>query len=381
MKLEELRKEIDSIDATIIEGISRRFDVCRRIGEYKKENSIPVLDSKREREKLNEITAAAPEGLKDYFHVLYSLIFELTKTEQNKLQGNRSEIYERISDTIDNTPKMFPKNASVACQGVEGAYSNAACEKLFSAPDIIYMNSFGGVFNAVDKGLCDYGVLPIENSTAGSVLKVYDLMLSYNFHIVRSTRIKIDHCLNARPGATLEGIKEIVSHEQALSQCTEFIESLGTDIKITALENTAIAAEYVANSKRDDIAAISSHKAGELYGLRCLRSGIQDNSNNHTRFICIAKKPEIYPGANRTSLMLTLPHKPGSLYKLLARLYALDINLVKLESRPIPDRDFEFMFYFDLETLIYSDEFVRLMCDLEECCEEFHYLGSYSEVI
>ena len=137
----------------------------------------------------------------------------------------------------------------------------------------------------------------------------------------------------------------------------------------------------VAKSSRTDIAALSARSCAELYGLECLATSVQDTGNNHTRLICITKNLEIYPGADKTSLMMILPHKPGSLYKVLARLYALGINLIKLESRPLPDRDFEFMFYFDLETSVYSDDFAQLMCELEQICEEFKYLGSYTEVV
>ena len=137
----------------------------------------------------------------------------------------------------------------------------------------------------------------------------------------------------------------------------------------------------VAQSDRSDVAALSSYRCAELYGLQCLESTVQDNGNNHTRFICISRKPEIYPGADKTTLMMILPHRPGALYKVLARLYALGINLQKLESRPLPDRDFEFQFYFDLETSVYSPEFAQMLCDLEGLCQEFQYLGSYREVV
>ena len=137
----------------------------------------------------------------------------------------------------------------------------------------------------------------------------------------------------------------------------------------------------MAQSDRKDVAAIASHSCVALYGLERLAADIQDRSNNYTRFICISKKLEIYPGADKTSLMVVLPHRPGSLYQILARCYALGLNLIKLESRPLPDREFEFMFYFDLETSVYSDEFIRMVDDLSAVCEEFQYLGSYSEVI
>ena len=379
--IEELRKAIDEVDRRIVKAVADRMDIAAEIAEYKKEHGLATLDSRREREKLAEISGWAREDLRPYYHVLYSLLFELSRAHQNKIIGNNADKFEEIRTAIEQTPKMFPKTASVAVQGVEGAYSNIACEKLFSMPNIQYFNSFDGVFNAVDKGFCKYGILPIENSTAGSVKQVYDLMLKYHFYIVRSTRIKINHCLVAKPGAEIKDIKEIVSHEQALNQCADFIQTLGKDIRITPVENTAIAAQMVANSDRNDIAAISSYRCAELYGLKSLETNIADCGNNHTRFICISKKPEIYPGADKTSLMVVLSHRPGALYKMLARFYALGINLQKLESRPIPERDFEFMFYFDLDTSIYSEEFVQIICDVNDCCEEFQYLGSYNEVI
>ena len=376
MELKDYRDQIDQIDDEIVRLFQQRMDVAAQIAAYKKEHDLPIMQASREREKLADLSGKTREELQSYLRVLYSLLFELSRTYQAR--GSRTELYERIADAIENTPKLFPRSASVACQGVEGAYSQLACERLFAAPNIQYFRSFEGVFSAIEAGFCRYGILPIENSTAGSVKRVYDLMVSHNFSIVRSVRLKVNHCLLAKPGST--EIHEVFSHEQAISQCAEFLKTLG-DIKITRCENTAVAAQTVAASERQDVAALSSRFCAELYGLDILRSGVQDVGNNHTRFICISKQPEIYPGADRTTLMLVLPHKPGSLYKVLARLYALGINLLKLESRPLPDRDFEFLFYLDLETSVYSDEFVQLMCDIGSFCEEFKYLGSYSEVV
>ena len=205
-------------------------------------------------------------------------------------------------------------------------------------------------------------------------------MVTHNFSIVRTFRLKVDHNLLAKHGTKLEDIHEIYSHEQAISQCAAFLEKL-PNARVIAVENTAVAAQMVANSDRMDVACLSSRSCAELYNLATLAGSIQDKGNNHTRFICISKNLEIYPGADKTSIMMILPHRPGSLYKVMARLYTLGINVTKLESRPIPDRDFEFMFYFDLETSIYSEEFVQLMCELDDLCEEFKYLGSYSEVV
>ena len=244
----------------------------------------------------------------------------------------------------------------------------------------MYFKSFDAVFSAIEQGFCRYGVLPIENSTAGSVNQVYDLMMKHNFHIVRSVRIKIDHSLVAKKGTKKSDIREIVSHEQAINQCAGFIKSLGK-VKITVCENTAEAAKMVAESDRCDLAALSSHNCEGLYGLECIEESVQDKGSNFTRFICISKNLEIYPGADKTSIMAVTAHKPGALYKLMSRFYAYGINLTKLESRPLPDRNFEFMFYFDLDKTVYSPQLIRLMGELEESCERFEYLGSYSEVV
>ena len=380
MNLEELRLKIDDVDDKLVELIEDRMDVAAEIAEFKKQSGTPVLNSKREREKLADVVSKTRDDLKGYMKSLYSLMFDLSRSYQKKLIGNNTELYGSIKQAIEETPKVFPANATVACQGVEGAYSQIACERMFKTPSIIYMNNFEGVFNAINKGLCEYGILPIENSTAGSVKQVYDLMVSHSFYIVKTVRVKIDHNLLAKRGTKLSDIKEIVSHEQAINQCSEFLKKL-EGVKITCVANTALASKMVAESDRSDLAALSSHNCAELYGLNCIEASVQDKGNNYTRFICISKKPEIYPGADRTSIMAVLPHKPGSLYRVLSRFYTLGIDLIKLESRPIPDRDFEFMFYFDFQTSVYSDEFVQLICELEDVCEEFKYLGSYSEVV
>lgn len=305
---------------------------------------------------------------------------DICNSAESRAMHPSSELKDRIDETIKGTPDLFPERAIVACQGVEGAYSQQACDKIFRIPSIMYFTSFDGVFSAVDNGLCEYGVLPLENSTAGSVNKIYDLMMQYNFSIVRSTRLKVDHNLLVKDGTKLSDVKEVLSHEQALNQCSEFFKE-NKGIKPTVCANTAMAAQMVAESSRNDIACLSSRSCAELYGLKCIKESVQDQGNNYTRFICISKRPQIFPGSDKTSLMMTLPHRPGSLYKVLGRFYSLGINLIKLESRPLPDRDFEFMFYFDIETSIYSPRFSELMSDIESMCEDFRYLGSYMEVL
>lgn len=380
MNISEIRKEIDNIDSQLVQLFTDRMDAAAKIADYKRQNGLPIYVPAREREVLQSVAEQAGPEMANYTRVLYSMLFELSRSYQRKRNTKSTDLYKRITNSIENTPKLFPQTPMVACQGVEGAYAQIACEKIFKSPMIMYFKNFDGVFNAIEQGLCQYGILPIENSTAGSVKKVYDLMIHHNFSIVRTFRLKIDHNLLGRPGAKLESIKEIYSHEQAINQCTGFLKGF-PNAKIIPVENTAVAANMVAQSGKTDVAALSSRACEDLYGLECLAASVQDEGNNRTRFICISKNLEIYPGADRTSIMMVLSHKPGALYKVLARMYVLGINVVKLESRPIPDRDFEFMFYFDLETSIYSEEFVQLMCELDDLCEEFKYLGSYSEVI
>ena len=380
MELSELRSKIDEIDTELVRLFTTRMDISAQVADYKREHNLPIFIPARERAILQDVVEKAGPEMANYTRVLYSMLFELSRSYQRKINTQTTELYQSITHSIENTPKLFPQAPIVACQGVEGAYAQIACEKIFKSPFIMYFKNFDSVFNAIEKGLCQYGILPIENSTAGSVKKVYDLMIHHNFSIVRTFRLKIDHNLLALPGASMESIKEIFSHEQAINQCSSFLAEF-SDIKITPVENTAIAAEMVANSGRTDVAALSSRSCEELYGLQCLAANVQDEGNNRTRFICISKNLEIYPGSDKTSIMMVLNHKPGALYKVLARMYVLGINVIKLESRPIPDRDFEFMFYFDLETSIYSEEFVQLMCELDDLCEEFKYLGSYTEVV
>ena len=380
MDLNELRQQINSIDDELLNLFTRRMDLASQVADYKRAHDLPILQPAREREILKKVADKAGPELGGYARVLFSMLMELSKSYQNKRNNKEIELHRQIADAIENTPRLFPRSPMVACQGVEGANSQIACEKIFQSPFIMYFKTFESVFTAIEQGLCQYGILPIENSTAGSVKKVYDLMIHHNFSIVRTFRLKIDHNLLAKKGAKLEDIREIYSHEQAIGQCGAFLEKL-TGVKVIAVENTAVAAKMVAESDRTDIAAISSRSCAELYGLQNLAPSIQDKDNNRTRFICISKNLEIYPGADKTSIMMVLPHRPGSLYRVLARLYVLGINVTKLESRPIPNRDFEFMFYFDLDTSIYSEEFVQLMCELDDLCEEFKYLGSYSEVV
>ncbi len=380
MDISELREQINEIDHEIVELYGRRMETARAIGRYKREHNLPVLDSERERSLLNKVAEQAGEENEQGVRALYHLLIDHSRMRQEMDGHPGSPLGQQIREIVAAMPAIFPEKAMIACQGVEGAYSQLACEKMIRYPSILYCRTFENVFGAIESGLCQYGILPIENSLAGSVNSVYDLMIRHHCYIVRSVRIKIDHTLLALPGTRMDEIREIYSHEQAIQQCSAFL-SRHKDWHVNVCTNTAAAARMVAESGRRDAAAISSGHCAALYGLECLSSDIQNNSNNHTRFICISKKPEIYPGADHTSLMLVLPNHPGSLYQLLSRFNALDINLIKLESRPLPGRDFEFMFYFDLEASVGSPTFSRLIEELDITLNQFSYLGSYSEIV
>lgn len=380
MNLSDYRVKIDEIDRQMVQLFIERMEISAKISAYKQQNNLPVFDPKREQEKKAELISQCPPKLAGYLDSLYSEIFEVSKAYQKELFPSQSTLKEKVLAAMETTPKKFPAHSLVACQGVEGAFSQQACQKIFSDPDIMYFDSFEGVFAAIDQGLCQYGVLPIENSTAGPVNQIYDLMVKYDFSIVRSTRVKVEHCLLANKGVPLSQIKEIFSHEQAIAQCAGFLKTL-PGVTITPCKNTAAAAQYIASSGRRDAAALSSRLCAGLYSLDCLRESVQDQDSNYTKFICISKKMEIYPGADKTSLMMVLPHQPGSLYRVLAQFNALNINLIKIQSRPIPNSDFEFTFYFDLESSVYSPEFLQILCSMENSCLSMRYLGSYSEVL
>ena len=379
-ELSEVRERIDAIDDQIISLLEQRMACAEEVAAVKRAAGLPVLDRTRERQKIASLTAKAEPNMREAVAALFQLIMDTSRNRQHRLLDRDDGLVREIAAAAESTPALFPQQASVACQGVEGAYSQIAVDRLFKRSEITYLDTFDAVFAAVEGGACRYGVLPLENSTAGSVNQVYDLMMRHDFHIVRSVRVKVDHHLLARPGASLGGIREVYSHQQAISQCQGFLAGLD-GVVVHACDNTAMAARMVAESGRDDVAALSSRSCAELYGLDVLAADVQDMGNNHTRFVCLSRDLEVYPGADRTSLMIVVSHSPGSLNRVLSRFQSLGINLIKLESRPIPNRDFEFRFFFDLECPVAAPEFAVLLSSLGDVCEEFRYLGSYAEVV
>ena len=378
--LSAIRERINRIDSDISKLFLERMEVSADVAEYKRMTGKPIYDPERERANIAAASQRVPPELSAYAASIQSILMEASRDAQHRVLEQRSFVSDDVVKALAEAPAYFPRQAKVACQGVEGAYQQIAVTRMFRQPTVNYYSSFEDVFRAVERGDAEFGVLPIENSSAGSVNHVYDLMMRHDFHIVRSCRLKIDHSLLVFPGTKLEDIRIVYSHQQAINQCADFISSI-PNCRVHVCENTAKAAEMVATSGRTDVAAIASRSCARLYGLQILEHEVQDNTNNYTRFACIAKDLTIYPGAERSSLMVVVNHEPGALYNVLARFYALGINLIKLESRPIAHRDFEFMFYFDVVCPAAAPEFGVLLDSLSDVCEEFRYLGSYTEVV
>lgn len=378
--LEELRKKIDTLDDEIAKLYLERQSVVKKIGEEKARNRTAVADPSREKQIIARVTKTADDEQKIYLKRVFETIMETSRAYQRRLVAPVSPLADELRRVLMEGKKYFPVSSTVACQGVEGSYSSIAADKLFEIADITYFRNFEGVFQAVEKGLCDYGVLPIENSAVGSVNAVYDLMKKHRFYIVRSIKLKVCHHLLAKKGVKISDIKEIFSHEQAIGQCAEYLQKFAKDVKITACPNTAVAAEKVAASDRTDVACISSRNCADLYDLGILDGNIQDNDSNYTRFICISKNLQVFAPAGKISIMMTLPHESGSLNRVLNKFSTLGLNLTKLESRPLPGTDFEFMFYFDFEGQIENSDTLALIAELDRGSEQFFFLGSYYEV-
>ncbi len=378
MDLSEIRQQINEIDEQLVALFKKRMETVVEVAKYKQANHMPVLDRTRERQVLCRVAEMAGEDLEHYAKVMYTTLFDVSRNYQRNFLEMGSPLAGVIESAREKTPEKFPTRAMVACQGTEGAYSQQACDQIFEFANIMYFDSFDAVFNAVEKGMCRYGILPIENSSAGSVAQVYDLMEKHKFHIVRAVRQRINHVLLGKRGVKLEDVKEIYSHPQAIAQCSEFLKA-HPEIRVHEHPNTAMAAKMVAESDRSDVAALASRACGDLYDLATICGAVSNSDNNYTRFICISRDLEIYPGANKVSMTLSLPHQPGSLYGMLSRFAALGMNLTKLESRPVPGSEFEFRFHFDIQASVAKPEVVKLLCELDEGTERFVFLGNYQE--
>lgn len=378
MELSEIRTKIDAVDEQLLDLFLERMALAEEVAAYKTEHHLPILNKQREREILAKVTEKAGEKERYAYH-LYSTLFELARSRQAELVNAPTRVAAQVAASLSAGGDLFPQTGLVACQGVEGANSQVACDRILPRGSIVYVKTFDAVVAAVESGLCKFGVLPIENSANGSVRAVYSLLQQHKLSVVRSTRLCIRHELLALPGVRMEDITEIYSHQQAIGQCSRFLNGL-SGVRVIPCDNTAVAAKMVAESGNRHAAAISSHACAALYGLECVNSAIQDSDNNYTRFFCITKEPVIYAGANRISLIISFENKPGALYELLSKLAALDINMTKLESCPVTGSDFEYVFFLELDASVQDKSVLAMLEEMERSCAEFTFLGNYAEV-
>ena len=380
MELSEIRKEIDAVDEEMTKLFVRRMACADQVAAAKRGTGKPVLDPGREREILAKVAERVGPALESEGKLLFSTLLSVSRGRQRAQLADDGMFAKTMAEAMSATPAIFPSKANVACPGAEGGYSQQAAVAFVKFPSLFYFRDFESVFTAVEEGMCEYGVLPIENSTAGSVTQVYDLMAKHDFKIAKALKLRIRHVLLAPKGVKLADVKEIASHPQAIAQCAEFLKA-HQGVRSVPASNTAAAAAELAKSGRKDAAVIASRECAELCGLDILADDISDTTSNFTRFICISRKTEIYPDANKFSLMMSLSHRPGSLADILIRFGAVGVNLTKLESRPVPGSDFEFRFIFDFEASPHDVRVVKLLSSLasDPEVEHFTFLGAYAE--
>ncbi len=375
MDLLDLRKEIDAIDEQLIPLLLKRMSISEQVARYKVERGIPVLNAEREQQILDNVAAkCGAQG--DTIKTVFSATMDASRALQHKIIGGGK----KLRDTIEgakSSGKLTANGESVACQGVEGAYSGVTANTLFPDSPVRFYKQFEDVFEAVNKGEAKYGVIPVENSTAGSVHESYDLIMKYRFYVVGAYDLKIEHCLCAKADTKYEDIADVYSHPQALSQCNNFLKSF--DFTGVNFSNTAAAAEFVAKSSKNNIAVICSELAAKKYGLKILKRNVQNNNNNRTRFIVISKELVIGEDADKISLIFSAPHTTGSLYRVLGRFSMAGLNLTKLESRPIENADFDYYFYVDVMGSVKDKSTLDLICALYDELPEFEFLGNYFE--
>ncbi len=375
MDLLDLRKEIDEIDEQLIPLLLKRMSISEEVAKYKVERGIPVLNSEREQQILDNVAQKCGE-LGNTIKTVFSATMDASRALQHKIIGGGKELRDAVENAM-SADRLTAGGAPVACQGVDGAYSGVTAKKLFPDSPVKYYTQFEDVFEAVNKGDTKFGVIPVENSTAGSVHESYDLIMKYRFYVVGAYDLKIEHCLCAKTGTKYEDITDVYSHPQALSQCNNFLNNF--DFTGVNFSNTAAAAKFVAESEKNDIGVICSELAAKKYGLKILKRNVQNNNNNRTRFIVISKELIIGKGADKISLIFSLPHKTGSLYRVLGRFSMAGLNLTKLESRPIENSDFSYHFYVDVMGSVKDESTLDLICALSDELPEFELLGNYFE--
>lgn len=369
MSLEEIRKKIDTIDSELAPLIKQRMECSLEVARIKSAENLPIYHPGREKEILERVALNAGETYAPYVESIYRNIMNVSRS----LQADTLFKSGNFAKSIASLPTSMTYSR-VICQGAEGAFSHAAARKMFGEVTPEFKLSFEDVFKAVEEDDTAVGVLPVENSTAGSVNTVYDLILQYRHCIVRATPVDISQ--NLLTVGSADRVKTVYSHPHALKQCEEYIKQHG--LTAVEFENTALAAKFVAEQNDETVAAIGSEEAARLYGLNVSEKAIQNAQDNVTRFIAVSKKPFIAPDSNMVSLSLAIPHEKGSLYSILGRFADCGLNLTKIESRPL-GHGFEYKFYIDFSGNINDEHTLGLLSSLEAELSYFVFLGNYVE--
>ena len=375
-ELQNLRRDIDAIDRELVELFRRRMDVTARVGAYKRERGIPVLDQERERQVLRNKGELAGEELRPAVVTLFQTVMALSRRQQRDMlgQGADNPGVRRWREARDAQRQPIPA-PRVAYQGEPGAYSEQAALDFFGGSvRAAGLEQFEDCFLALREGRADYAVLPIENSSTGAIRQIYDLLTQYECYMVGEATVKVEHCLMALPGATLDSITHVYSHEQGLFQCERYLNA-HPDWKQVPQADTAGSARMVACSGDPTKAAICSARAADLYGLTILARGINHNTHNTTRFVVVSPQLELRPGADKISTLFVLPHEAGSLHEILTVFSVHGLNLVKLESRPMPGRSWEYMFFLEFTGEPGSPAVADALHELAQTTGEFRVLG------
>lgn len=359
--LKQCRAELDAIDAQLIALFEQRMRVSRDVALYKHTNRMNILDAAREEEVIRTRAALVSDDvLKKPAAQLFRELMRLSREEQR-----------RLLDTINETQ-------TVAYMGVPGAFGESAVVGFFgSACPRVHYKTFEEVFAAVSSGAVKYGVLPVENTSSGSITTVYDLLGKYACHIVGEQRVRVEHCLLGVPGAKVEDIKTVFSHEQGFAQCPVFL-GKHEDWEQKPYFNTAIAAQHVAEMGDPSCAAIASRLAAKHYGLSILVPDIHSSSDNHTRFIVVSASPQSIGVPDKATLTFTVRHERGTLMRALSSFTAMGMNLTHIESRPLPEASWEYRFYVDLCGNVSEEGLHILMSSLTADCENCRLLGAYA---
>lgn len=382
-ELTALRREIDRLDEQLAQLFLQRMDICREVGEYKKANGLPVLDEQRERELLAAKSALAGDA--DAGRALRSL-FGAVMAESRALQTGLMENPEKEKTFAEylelahwDGPPLSEQR--VLYQGLPGAYCEEAAIGFFGEEcDRMNLKTWDGVFRGVKEGFGDYGVVPIENSSTGSISDVYDLLGQFGCHIVGEQLVRVDQCLMGLPGANMGTISDVYTHEQGFRQCRGFLSSYPKWGQHDMV-NTALAARFVSESGDTSKAAIASRRAAALYGLEILQTSINENRNNYTRFIIVAADPRYPADADKISVRFTLPHVEGSLCRMLQIFARAGLNLEKLESRPIPEESWSYSFYADFTGNLQKGGLDPVIRELINAASAFRILGNYKAAV